>query len=451
MTLDKGTLNVIQLSISFMLQFFAYMSQEFIQEPLIESESRNGANIDKHAGYNSFAILYFFFTISCLIVTPLVEKLTAKWSIAFGLLAYIVFQIGFIHLNVYYLYITSAFLGVGGAFLWIAQGKYLTENCTGKTIERNTAMMWVIFKLSLLAGGVFLYFMFRHQTLSDVVENRMIVYLCLIFASISTVAAINIMLLPAPAYPPEKRQRETIAQTLKSTFKIMATMRMSLLAVLFVYAGFSRSFWIAIYPTCIKFTTRLGENTTKLLALSGIATGVGQTAAGVLFSIIGKHARVVGKDIIVLFASVLHVAVFVLIYLHFPDEAPLHPTESRGILEPNVEISLICSALLGFGDAIVQTQIYSYLVDGYSSESSHAFALFKFYSGASSTIAFYLSQFFTLPMHLILYTICAIMSSISAIIAQRCYFYKFRHFYQDKVKPDAIHIEISENGSVIKK
>lgn len=50
--LDTGTKNVIRLSVSFMLLFFAYMSQEFIQEPLIEEEHRRGGNIDPHAGYH---------------------------------------------------------------------------------------------------------------------------------------------------------------------------------------------------------------------------------------------------------------------------------------------------------------------------------------------------------------------------------------------------------------
>lgn len=30
--------------------------------------------------------------------------------------------------------------------IWVGQGKYLTENCTSETIERNIALTWFIFK-----------------------------------------------------------------------------------------------------------------------------------------------------------------------------------------------------------------------------------------------------------------------------------------------------------------
>ncbi|CAI2336127.1 unnamed protein product [Caenorhabditis sp. 36 PRJEB53466] len=454
MALDKGTWNVVQLSVSFMLQFFSYMSQEFIQEPLIEAESQRTGKIDPHAGYHSFAILYFFFTISCLLVTPIVEKITAKWSMVLGLVAYIAFQAGFLQLNEVYLYVTSAGLGIGGAFLWIAQGKYLTENCTGKTIERNTSLMWVIFKISLLGGGIFLYFMFQNQTLTEFVENGGFRILCYIFCSISILATINTILLPQPAYKPEKQEKETLAQTLKSTFKIMREKPMMLLAVIFIYAGFSRSFWIAIYPTCIKFTSKLGENTTKLLAVSCIATGIGQIGAGAIFSVIGKKVRIVGRDSIVAMACAIHLLVFVAIYLFFPADAPLHTTDNVGYFPPNVYVAIICSGLLGFGDAVIQTQIYAFLCDGYSQDSSHAFALFKFYSAMSSTVAFYISKYFTLSGHLSLYGVFAILSAVTSILAQRMYLHKTQHFFQDNVKQpvsgtEPIKIEISDSGSTI--
>uniref|UniRef100_A0A8R1E2X5 UNC93-like protein MFSD11 n=1 Tax=Caenorhabditis japonica TaxID=281687 RepID=A0A8R1E2X5_CAEJA len=452
---DRGTWNVIRLSVSFMLQFFAYMSQEFIQEPLIEAESKRTGNIDPHAGYHSFAILYFFFTFSCLLVTPIVEKITAKWSMVIGLLTYIAFQAGFLQLNTAYLYFTSAMLGVGGAFLWIAQGKYMTENCTAKTVERNTAIMWVIFKISLLAGGIFLFVMFKDQTLTEFVANGNFRMLCFIFITISIIATINTICLSPPAYKPERGEPETLAQTLKTTFKIMIDAPMILLAVIFIYAGFSRSFWIAIYPTCIKFTSRLGSNTTRLLAESCIATGIGQIGAGIIFSVIGKRAKKLGKDIIVVLASILHLLVFAAIYAYFPSDAPLHPTDNIGYFEPNVYVAIFCSGALGFGDAVIQTQIYSYLCDGYSQESSQAFALFKFYSAASSTVAFFISKYFTLTGHLTLYGLFAILSAIAAVIAQQKYFHKVQHFHQgnsstSKVAPsEPIKIKISDSGSTI--
>ncbi|CCJ09400.1 UNC93-like protein MFSD11 [Caenorhabditis elegans] len=427
MAIDQGTKNVLRLSISFLLLFFAYMSQEYIQEPLIEEKHKTGGNIDPHAGYHSFAITYFFFTLSCLFVAPIIDKISAKWGMVLRFSAYIAFQYGFIHMNTYYVYITSASLGVGGAFIWVGQGKYLTENCTSETIERNIALTWFIFKFCLLGGGIFLYVLFYNQKMNEFLESgdyKTFVYIC---CSISLLAAINTAFLPQSVYVPERKKHETFAKTLKATFKIMRESPMLLLVSIFLYTGFSRSFWIAIYPTCIKFTPALGDNTAKLLAMSGIATGIGQIVAGGIFSVLGKRVRILGKDMIVVIACVLHLICFVLIYLFFPYDAPLHPTQNVGTFEPNAYIAIFCSGLLGFGDAIIQTQVYSFLCDGYSEESSHAFALFKFYSAISSTIAFFVSKYFTLAGHLVLYGVFAILSAITTVLAQRLYFHKTRH------------------------
>ncbi|EGT57211.1 hypothetical protein CAEBREN_06758 [Caenorhabditis brenneri] len=304
--LDTGTRNVVRLSVSFMLLFFAYMSQEFIQEPLIEAEHRRTGEIDPHAGYHSFAILYFFFTIACLLITPIVEVITAKWSMVIGFIAYVIFQAGFAFLNSYYLYITSAILGVG----------------------------------ALLGGGIFLFFMFQHKTMTEMVETGEYKVFVYIFCTISFLGCLNTCFLPQSAYMPEKKEKETLAQTL------------------------------TIYPTCIKFTTRLGENTTKLLAISCIATGIGQIFAGGIFSIIGKRARILGKDWICVIACFIHLGIFVAIFLFFPADAPLHPTDKIGYFEPSVHVAIVCSGLLGFGDAIIQTQVYSYLCDGPSPPQS---------------------------------------------------------------------------------
>lgn len=50
-----------------------------------------------------------------------------------------------------------------------------------------------------------------------------------------------------------------------------------------------------------------------------------------------------------------------------------------GLIQPNLAIALIAGGLLGFGDAIWNTQIYSFLCDTFSKQSAQAFSLFKLY------------------------------------------------------------------------
>lgn len=45
---------------------------------------------------------------------------------------------------------------------------------------------------------------------------------------------------------------------------------------------------------------------------------------------------------------------------------------------PIASIALLCSLLLGFGDACINTQIYTMLAGAFASNSVAAFAVFKF-------------------------------------------------------------------------
>ena len=58
----------------------------------------------------------------------------------------------------------------------------------------------------------------------------------------------------------------------------MTTKRMLIISVAFMYSGVVLSFWSGIYPTCISFTKKLGENvnTTSLLAMNVFFEGLGQ-------------------------------------------------------------------------------------------------------------------------------------------------------------------------------
>lgn len=50
MGLELQTLNVLQLAVGFLLIFFAFNSQGFIEQTIIDSKHSEG-KISKHAGY----------------------------------------------------------------------------------------------------------------------------------------------------------------------------------------------------------------------------------------------------------------------------------------------------------------------------------------------------------------------------------------------------------------
>lgn len=74
----------------------------------------------------------------------------------------------------------------------------------------------------------------------------------------------------------EKEEKPALLQELSSTFRLLITKRMCLLAAVFAYTGIVQSFWTSIFPTSIFFTQQLSQNSMKWVAWSCIWAGIGQ-------------------------------------------------------------------------------------------------------------------------------------------------------------------------------
>lgn len=150
-SLNRHTRNVLQLGIGFFFIFLAFNSQGFIEESVLDSFAESG-RVDKHAGYNRFllafpsnifnslSIIYASFTVLNFIAPPLVKFLGTRSSLVFGGMAYVLFLAGFLSVHQWFLYGTSALLGLGAAVIWTAQGKYLTLNSTEQTAAKHSSL-----------------------------------------------------------------------------------------------------------------------------------------------------------------------------------------------------------------------------------------------------------------------------------------------------------------------
>ncbi len=85
---------------------------------------------------------------------------------------------------------------------------------------------------------------------------------------------------------------------------------------------------------------------------------------------------------------------FVGVFLNIPNDAPLEDgdtsdTWSAPIITPPWEwLAMICSLLLGFGDACYNTQAISLLGGVYPDEAGPAFAIFKFVQSVAACAGF---------------------------------------------------------------
>lgn len=102
------------------------------------------------------------------------------------------------------------------------------------------------------------------------------------------------------------------------------------------------------------------------------------SVGGAAFGIMGAKFRKWGRDPIVIGGFVLHMITFFLVFLNLPNNSVYGETQDGAYIESNAIIAMICSFMLGLGDACYNTQIFAYLGDVYSTNSASAFAIFKF-------------------------------------------------------------------------
>ncbi|VDL78624.1 unnamed protein product [Nippostrongylus brasiliensis] len=159
--------------------------ETFLVESVLHSvNARDDNRIDAHAGYYGQATCYVAYMLACLFTPSLLPILSAKWALFLGSLSWTIYHIGFLYLNSYFYYFSSALMGVGFACKFNVKSQqyhaksrvqddemdsfvfysgytaYLTSHSSRNTIEQNSAITWSIGNLCLLFGGVVLLVVF---------------------------------------------------------------------------------------------------------------------------------------------------------------------------------------------------------------------------------------------------------------------------------------------------
>lgn len=183
--------------------------------------------------------------------------------------------------------------------------------------------------------------------------------------------------------------------------------------------GLELSFFSGVYSSSIGFTMGFGEKAKQLVGLSGICIGVGEVLGGVTFGLLGKKTIRFGRDPIVIVGFLVHILAFFLIYLNLPANAPLGDTTDTSYFNPPLAyVALICSFLLGLGDACFNTQVYSMLGGVFASRSAAAFALFKFVQSVGAAASFIYSSYAGLQTHIIILIVFGTLGTASFCLVE---------------------------------
>ncbi|OUC43785.1 hypothetical protein D917_09522 [Trichinella nativa] len=351
-------LPIFQLGFGFYFILTAFQSCSVIEVAILHSaEAQNSTShaIDKHAGYYSLTIIYAVLTLCNLFITPVVQKLSAKWSMVIGGVTYSTFLASFLYLRTELLYVASAFLGFGASLAWVGQGNYLTLASDKATVGKNAAIVWAIFQLSLPTGGLFLYSQFRdgsNELSSDTVRLIFIVFTCMAVVGTALFALLKQMrpeeqLESLLEYESDRespsvdsvavtmvKKRLTVIEEIVQTFKLLQSGNMICLVVVFLYSGILLTFWSGVYGTCLTFTRQFTVSTKVLLALNVIFVGLGESLGGLVFGLITSTIESMGRPVVIILGAVVNVLSFFLIFLYIPSMSPFQPTDDIAYFLP---------------------------------------------------------------------------------------------------------------------
>ncbi|KAK3851429.1 hypothetical protein Pcinc_041918 [Petrolisthes cinctipes] len=428
--IDRTTINVGLLGLAFMLVFTSFQTQGNMQQVVIKSIQAEDPSF-LGSGYISLAVVYAVFAFFNWLAPSCLSFLGPKLTMIVGGVTYILFIIGFLWPHTAILYSTSALVGAGAALIWTGQGNYLTLMSTQKTISRNSGVFWAMLQSSMLFGNLFVFYQFKGKDIIDY-HTRMVVFLAL---TVVGLIGLGVMcLLPRPGADGSGRTDDLGGpfNALKKSFALFKTKDMLLLSATFFYTGIALSFFSGVYSACLSFTLRFPDPK-QLVGLSGMFIGCGEILGGGVFGIFGSKTVKFGRDPIVILGYLVHMVCFFLIFLNLPTMSPLQNTQDPSFLpdgQPSEVIAMLCSFLLGFGDACFNTQIYSILGGVYQDNSGPAFALFKFTQSLSAAACFFYTSVFELYWHLGILVVFATIGTLTFCLVE------WKAHRRQKAKPD---------------
>lgn len=175
-----------------------------------------------------------------------------------------------------------------------------------------------------------------------------------------------------------------------------------------------------VYSSSIGFTLAFGDSAKQLVGLSGICIGIGEIIGGVTFGLLGKKTIRFGRQPIVIVGFLVHVLAFAITLVNFPANASLGESEDPVYLDrPSSLLAVIGSLLLGLGDAIFNTQIYSMLGGDFASQSAVGFALFRFFLSVGAATSFVYSSYCGLRTHVVVLVVMGVLATTGFSIVER--------------------------------
>ena len=326
-------------------------------------------------GYLANSLLYATFSVSNFFAPWVIEMIGPRLSMVIGSLGYTAYSAQLLYLSDLTLYTAAVLNGVGASLLWTGQGNFLSINSSQSTAARDAGIFWSLYQLSGVLGNIAVYFLFLGVTFirTDIRIKTAATFTCLCLTGL----VIALGFRPTPWHRANTTGRTNPLTSLTACLRLLVTRDIFLLSGSFLYSGLEISYWAGVLPSSISFTQHLGQERKSLMGLCSVLVSVGSMTGGLLLITFQEAVSRTGRVPVVVVGMVTHLAAFALSLVFLPNLSPLGETDLPALSPPSAWPLLLTAALLGLGDAALNTQIISLLSTQYKENSAHAFALMK--------------------------------------------------------------------------
>ncbi|CAL2039276.1 unnamed protein product [Caenorhabditis brenneri] len=422
-------ISVFMMSIGTTFMFLGYDVQSMMAESVLHSVStRNPDRISEYAGYYGQAIQYISFAFFSLFTATIQYYISSKHMLVLSSILFTTCYIAYIHVNSYIFYSSQLLLGFAYAMYNSAEGTYLSEHSSRRTIDSNSALETGLGHTSLFFGGVTMLFVFHFvpHTFDGHFLNFDEHVVQVIYFSLMALTIVSVVLftfLPTKQFDSIALNTSRVTPSMLAQFKRFSEsfthLNTSLLIFTYVYMGCMVSFMYGIYPTSLSFTSETASDV-YIIALYLLSSGAAAFLSAMFIRPMIKRLHKY-KLIVPMAVHCSSMAiVLVLVYCSVPNTATQKPTSEMDVLiTPSRYLSMVIGFLLGFADftiTMTRSVICQIAVPEYRAE---IFSLTRIYQCVASCVILFISPYLTVG-NWILILILGLLAGIAAMFTVLC-------------------------------
>ena len=434
---NEHVVSLLLLSGSFFCLFAPFSAIQNLESSL---------NASDKLGATALATLYLVYTAGCLLAPAIVGTFGPTRSMIGSGIFVCIFIGAHFHPTWRSLIPASVLVGLGCAFMWAAQGVYITKiavNYAESTGEENrfaflglfNGIFWGLFNCNQVAGNLISSMILKSGQSPSILAKLFTVFLFL-----SSFAVLSLFFLPSPA-PRQQRRRQqqqnddvekkistttnkstnnstnnsdnsdttepkeeekekektaSLEVMLSSMITILGNKEILLLLPMFLYSGVVFGF------LCSDFTNNLVRESLGVHEIGLVMSvfGLGDGLACLLF---GKLSDFVGRPPIIMYGVVVHFIIFLFLL--------------TWNVKADATVTLYCVAwFYGTADAAWCTQIYAIIGERFPNTMEAAFSTYRMWNSIGMAGAFYASAHWNWHLKVVLLIFLVTLSAVGYIM-----------------------------------